>query len=113
VDPEEELVCVYRSNRMDAEMMRSVLEGSGIPAVNMGGGMSGAYPVNVGTLGEGRVMVKRSDEAAARDILAAATHGDLELDEEPELPPARYGVYTIAVIIVAVLLYLAWKSTGL
>lgn len=94
-------------------MMRSVLEGSGIPAVNMGGGIAGAYPMNVGTLGEGRVMVKRSDEDAARDILAAAAHGDLGSEEEPELPPARHWIYTIAVITVTVMLYLAWKSTGL
>ena len=80
-DPLDDLVPVFVADRFTAEMIRSVLEGSGIPAANSGAGVSGAYPVNVGTLGEGRVLVRKKDEAKAREIIEAAQHGDLELDE--------------------------------
>jgi hypothetical protein len=63
------LVCVYRSFYPDAEMMRSVLEGSGIPAWIAGSG--GGYRLTVGALGEGRVMVRPEDEEAARELLTS------------------------------------------
>lgn len=74
-----ELVEVYRSNRMDAEIVRSVLEDSGIEVLLSMPGTSAAYPLGVGTLGEGRVLVRREDETTARSVIAAA----LETNGEP------------------------------
>jgi len=111
VDPDDELVVVYSSNRMDAEMMRSVIEGSGIAAVTTGSA-GGGYPLTVGQLGAGRVLVRRKDEEAARAVLAAASESDLGPEEGSEPPPARTWVYGLSVFIVALLIWLAWKSTG-
>ena len=111
-DPSGDLVVVYSSNRMDAEMMRSVLEGSGIPAVNTGR-MGGGYPLTVGQLGAAQVLVRREDEDAARAVLTAANEGELGLTEEPEVPNARTWVYVVALFIVALLMWAAWESTGL
>lgn len=111
-DRSDDLVVVYSSNRMDAEMMRSVLEGSGIQAVNTAR-MGGGYPLTVGQLGAAQVLVKGEDEAAARAVLAAAQEGDLELPEEPDPPTSKTWVYAVAVFIVALLIWAAWESTGL
>jgi hypothetical protein len=62
------LVSVYRSPRMQAELIRSVLEGSGIEAFVRGSGMSAAYPG--GVLDDAAVMVRKEDEEEARALLA-------------------------------------------
>jgi putative signal transducing protein len=62
------LVSVYRAPRMQAEIIRSVLEGSGIQAFVRGSGMSGAYPG--GVLDDSGVMVRKEDEVSARELLA-------------------------------------------
>lgn len=75
---DDDLVEVYAVGRLDAELIRSVLEGNGIPAFNLGGAISGAYPLTVGTLGSGRIFVRDQDEEAARDVIRAALAGELE-----------------------------------
>jgi hypothetical protein len=67
-----ELVEVYMSSPNDAELIRSVLEGSGIPARSTASGATGAYPLTVGALGETRVYVRVEDEDRARDVIADA-----------------------------------------
>ena len=74
---DDELVEVYTVGRLDAELIRSVLEGNGIPAFNLGGAITGSYPLTVGTLGAGRVFVRGKDEEAARDVIRAALAGEL------------------------------------
>ncbi|MEA2433621.1 MAG: hypothetical protein QOG54_1078 [Actinomycetota bacterium] len=62
------LVSVYRAPRMQAEIIRSVLAGSGIQAFVRGSGMSGVYPG--GVLDDSAVMVRKEEEEAARALLA-------------------------------------------
>ncbi len=83
-DPDDELVEVYRVGPMEAELMRSVLEGNNIPCLISGSGIGGAYPVGVGSLGESPLMVRRRDAATARELIDEARRGDFELDEEFE-----------------------------
>lgn len=75
-----DLVIIYTAPVPDAELMRSVLEGSGITAA-IQSGQTGAYPVTVGDLGQGQVWVRRSDAERARDVIEAALHGDLNIQE--------------------------------
>ncbi|MGH2808527.1 MAG: DUF2007 domain-containing protein [Actinomycetota bacterium] len=66
-DPRDvpELVTVFTAGPMEAEIVRSLLESNGIPALVRQPGASGAYPVSVGMMGAGEVMVPidRRDEA--------------------------------------------------
>lgn len=77
--PELVEVCVV--NRMDAELLRGLLEDNGIPALVGKQGYTAAYPVNVGTLGEGRILVRVQDAQAARELLEAALSGELALGD--------------------------------
>jgi hypothetical protein len=81
---DSELVEVYRSNRMDAEIVRSVLEDSGIEVLLSMPGTSAAYPLGVGTLGEGRLLVRQEDESKARSVIVAALEAPAE--NGPESP---------------------------
>jgi hypothetical protein len=74
------LVEVYRSHRLDAEMIRSVLEANGIRAITSGEGYSSAYPMNVGDLGAHRVLVLPDDAARAHEVIDAAHRGEADLD---------------------------------
>jgi Putative prokaryotic signal transducing protein len=68
----ENLVEVYEASRQQAELIRSLLEGNGIPAVTFGAA-GGAYPVNVGDLGRVQVLVQEIDEDSAREVITEAT----------------------------------------
>lgn len=76
-----DLVVVYEVSVPEAEMMRSVLEGSGIAAA-VKSGQSGAYPVTVGDMGQGHVLVRRSDAQRAREVIETALEGELRLQED-------------------------------
>ena len=68
---DEQWVEVYRGGGgpPQAELIRSLLEGSNIACVIDGFGMCGAYPVNVGGLAEFKVHVKESDAEDAAALL--------------------------------------------
>jgi Putative prokaryotic signal transducing protein len=68
---DERWVEVYRGGGgpSQAELIRSLLEGSDIACVIDGFGMGGAYPVNVGGLAEFKVHVKESDAEDAAALL--------------------------------------------
>ena len=55
---------------IEAEMVRDLLESGGIPAVVRSSKVT-PYPVNVGKMGEMKVLVRSSDEAAAREAISA------------------------------------------
>ena len=71
----EELVEIYRGGGgpPHAAIIRSVLEDAGIEASVQSGGLSSAYPVTVGALGEFSVWVRATDAEAAAEVLTAAT----------------------------------------
>jgi hypothetical protein len=83
-DPENELVQIYEVGHIDAQVVRSLLEGNGIPTVVASEGAGGMYPVNVG-FGAGRVLVRRRDADRARELIYEAERGDFAL-REGELP---------------------------
>jgi hypothetical protein len=65
-----EFVEVYRGGggQFRAEMLRSLLSGSGIESVITGGATAG-YPTNVGPSGEFAIVVRLEDADRAADLL--------------------------------------------
>jgi hypothetical protein len=88
-DVVSELVEAYSGSRIDTELIRSVLEGSGVPVALWGTGSS-YMPETGAALSAVRVMVRPSDLERAREVIDAAGVGDLDLDpsggtwEDPE-----------------------------
>lgn len=75
-----ELIEAYSGSRIDAELIGSVLEGSGIECSLWGTGSS-YLPETGAKLNAVRVMVRPSDLDRAREVIAAAGVGDLDLGE--------------------------------
>lgn len=69
------VVLLVTYDDLEAEMVRDVLEAGGIEAVIRSSKVS-PYPVNVGRMGEVKVLVKEIDRPAAEEILRDA--GDAE-----------------------------------
>ena len=67
---EDEFVEVYRGGggQFRAEMLRSLLSGSGIESVLTGGATSG-LATNIGAIGEFALVVRRADAERAAEIL--------------------------------------------
>jgi hypothetical protein len=98
-DPAE-VVSVFAASRVNAEMIRALLEGSGVPAIARGGS-SGAYPLTVGALGEAHVLVREQDVERAREIIADAYPDRPSAFEQPRQPwtSRRIAIVVIAVIV--------------
>lgn len=77
------IVEVYRAyGHTDAQVMRSVLEGSGIDAfVGANVLASSVYRFTVGSVSEMSVCVKAPEEKRARDLVKAAQEGKLAQPE--------------------------------
>lgn len=67
------LVEVFRGNHFQAGVIASMLESNGIHVNLVGSGASAAYPLGVGALGEGRVLVLVADEAIARELIGGTS----------------------------------------
>lgn len=96
------LVPVYGADRIQADVVRSVLEGSGIPALVAREGYAEAYPLTVGAFGEGRVMVREQDRDRAMEVIQTAVRGEAGLedpDEEPWTRPTWFLVLTTIICI--------------
>ncbi|MDQ4026367.1 MAG: DUF2007 domain-containing protein [Actinomycetota bacterium] len=63
-----------------AEMLRSLLSGSGIEAV-VRGATIGAYPTNVGVSGQFAILVRAEDADRAADLLRSFEEEGVELEE--------------------------------
>lgn len=87
-----EPVEVYSGSRLDAELIRSVLEGSGIRCALWGTGSS-YIPETGAKHSRVRVMVRPEDMSRAQEVIDAAGVGDLDLDVQGEWepPPAEVG----------------------
>jgi hypothetical protein len=79
-DPENvpEVTTVFTAGRMEAEIVRSLLEASGIPALVRMPGATGAYPVNVGMMGAGEVQVPVDRREEALEVIADTHLGSQE-----------------------------------
>ncbi len=53
---------------LEAEMIKDLLESGGIPVVLQSSKVS-PYPVNIGKIGEIKVLVKKEDQEAAEEVL--------------------------------------------
>jgi hypothetical protein len=95
-----EVVTVYAGNPHRAAVVRSAIESSGIPASLVREG-TGSYPVTVGAIGEGRVLVRESDVAAALEIINSV-EGDQERMPRPIKAARRPWWYWAALFIAVV-----------
>ncbi len=70
--------------RLEGEMIRSLLRGSGIESMLTGDGTiyTEAYPLTVGPLSQVKVLVRPEDEERAREVILTA--GTYEPDGEVE-----------------------------
>ena len=77
-----EFVEVYRGGggQFRAEMLRSLLSGSGIEAIVRGASI-GAYPTNVGVSGQFAILVRLEDADRAADLLRSFEDEGVELEE--------------------------------
>jgi hypothetical protein len=82
-----ELVEAYSGSRIDTELIRSVLEGSGIECALWGTG-STYMPETGAKHSRVRVMVRPSDLERAHEVIDAAGVGDLDLDAGDDWDPA-------------------------
>lgn len=108
-DPEAvpRMVPVYVTNRMHADVIRTLLEGNEIPTIVSKEGYSAAYPLTVGALGEGRVLVREKDRAQALEIISAAEGGDFHIESDAEDTPwagRAWWVVGIGIVILVVLI---------
>jgi hypothetical protein len=58
---------------LEAEMIKDLLESGGIPVVLRSSKVS-PYPVNIGKIGEIKVLVKKEDHEAAEEFLREDSH---------------------------------------
>lgn len=88
---DEELIEIYRGGggHFQAEMIRSLLAGSGIEAISVGDQWHATYPSNVGAIGEFRILVRAPDAEAATELLDEILAEEAEPVPEggEELPP--------------------------
>ena len=76
----EDLVCVATvQGEVPAQVIRSLLEASGIDSMLQGEAIRLTHGLTVNGLGEVKVMVRAEDEASARELIAAT-----EQDPEAE-----------------------------
>jgi len=76
---------VYIANgKLDAEMVKTFLESSGIPATLDQESIGGSFGLTIGKLGEVEVLVPSENETEAKKLLDAMERGDFELDPKDE-----------------------------
>jgi len=66
--PEEWTTLLVTYDSLEAEMMKDLLESGDIPVVLRSAKVS-PYPVNVGKMGEVKVLVREADRDAAEEVL--------------------------------------------
>ena len=66
--PEEWTTLLVTYDSLEAEMMKDLLESGDIPVVLRSAKVR-PYPVNIGKMGEVKVMVRKADRDAAEEVL--------------------------------------------
>ena len=78
----EEWVEVFlTSDPLEAEMIKDLLESGDIPVVLRSSKVS-PYPVNIGKMGEIKILVRESDKATAEKVIKG--EGNAEQDTGPQ-----------------------------
>ena len=75
-----ELVQVYAGAGFAPELIRSVLEGSGIPVLVKGSGVEGVY----GPVMDVQIFVRESDAERAAEVIRAAEAGEFEIVDDDQ-----------------------------
>ena len=71
-DPNIELVEVWTAQgEMNAQLIRSVLEGDGIDSMLSGESVRLTHGITVDGLAEVKILVRKEDEKRAREVIAA------------------------------------------
>ena len=65
---------------VEAEIVKDLLESGGIPAVLRSSKVT-PYPVNIGKMGEIKVLVKKEDKEAAEEVIKGNTGFDPPVQE--------------------------------
>lgn len=76
-----EVLVTYDS--LEAEMVKDILESGGIAVVIRSSKVS-PYPVNVGKIGEVRVLVREDDREIAERVLRGVRDGELSISGDGE-----------------------------
>jgi hypothetical protein len=108
---EPKLVAIYAGNPHEAAVVRSAIEGSGIPASLVREG-TGSYPVTVGAIGEGRVLVREADIARALEVMGTKLSAELTTDESMETAPRSWWYWSAiatAVVLAIALIFDAFR----
>jgi len=72
-----EILVTYDS--LEAEMIKDLLESGGIPVVLRSSKVS-PYPVNIGKMGEIKILVREEDKESAESVISARG------EDSPEFP---------------------------
>ena len=79
--PEEWTTLLVTYDSLEAEMMKDLLESGDIPVVLRSAKVR-PYPVNIGKMGEVKVLVRKADRDAAEEVLR-------NYREQPDTPEAE------------------------
>lgn len=74
---EEWVELLVTHDSLEAEMIKDVLESGGIDVVLRSSKVS-PYPVNIGKIGEIKILVKKSDKETAEKVIAEELDGRAE-----------------------------------
>lgn len=82
----EELVIVYvAEGQLEATLLQSLLEAHGIPAMTTQESLGALYSMSNSVLGEVRLLVRASHQAAAEALIQDYQAAQVE-DEDPDQP---------------------------
>jgi hypothetical protein len=66
---------------LEAEIVKDLLESGGVPVVLRSSKVS-PYPVNVGKIGEVKVLVRKEDKETAEEVIKSGSDDDFQEDPE-------------------------------
>jgi len=78
-DDEEWIEILVTCDSLEAEMVKDLLESGGIPVVLRSSKVH-PYPVNIGRMGEIKILVRKQDKEAAEEVI----RGEGKTPEPPE-----------------------------
>jgi len=67
-----EILITY--DRIEAEIIKDILESGGIPVIISSAKVT-PYPVNIGKMGEVKILVRREDKQTAEEVLRKSYNG--------------------------------------
>ena len=80
---EEWITLLITQDQLEAEMIKDLLESGDIPVVLRSAKVS-PYPVNIGKMGEIKILIRKTDKDAAEEVITKSREesGDYQEDEQ-------------------------------